>query len=187
MALRVDGHSDAPGSLIWKLSTDLRVLDAPISLVAVLSNVVVSAAGVLYFAAVRNATVAGSPRGGDWERILLAVDGSSGNVLWMYPSAGDLLDPSPRLRSGEDLQLLSLSLAQAALVFCGTRPKNSSIVGDVGIGAVDLAGGDLVSGCAPARQRSSPYDSSTLAPLRLCAPRAPQCAPNDDFLKINNL
>ena len=141
LAIDVTGVSGYIGER-WKLSTDLYILDTPVLLTAVISNIVVSDSGELYFAAVRNAT--GDGDFGGWERVLLSVNGKSGEVIWIYPSKGDLLDPSPRIKSNDELHLLTLSLTESSLIFCGLRPRNGT-VNNVGLGAVDTSDGALVS------------------------------------------
>ena len=140
--------------------------DSPVLVIAVLSNIVVSASGVLYFAAVRNATRQGDGCG--WERTIIAVD-PDGEVLWQYPPTGDLLDPSPRLQSGQDLQTFSIAVSDTAVVFCGLRPRNTTVDGDIGFGAVDATGGQLVSSDASATVRTA----KRLLQLLLPPPRQP--------------
>lgn len=141
LAIDVTGQSGYVGER-WKLSTDLYILDTPVFLTAVISNIVVSDSGELFFAAVRNAT--GDGDFGGWERVLLSVNGKTGEVIWIYPPKGDLLDPSPRIKSSDELHLLTVSLTESSLIFCGLRPRNGT-VNNVGIGAVDTSDGALVS------------------------------------------
>jgi len=141
------------------------VLDAPVFVTAVVSNLVVSEAGVLFFVAVRNATAPQADSGG-WERVMLAVDGTAGEVLWSFPPTGDLFDPAPRLQPGQDLQTVSLALTRAAVIFCGALPRNASIDGDFGIGAVSAAGGELVSAPRPSPSAQPPR---SLSPAALAA------------------
>jgi hypothetical protein len=141
LAVDVTGQSGYKGER-WKLSTDLFILDTPVLLTAVISNIVVSDSGELFFAAVRNATSEGDL--GGWERVLLSVNGKSGEVIWIYPSKGDLLDPSPRIKSNDELHMMTISLTQSSLIFCGLRPRNGTI-NIVGLGAVDASDGALVS------------------------------------------
>lgn len=125
-------------SEIWKLSTDIR---SNIPIVAIVSNLVVSNTGIIYFAAVKNTT--DSEGNVQWERILVSIDGKTGSVLWI--SSNNIFIPSSFLNPGDELELLSLSLTSTALVYCGLRPSNSTDNGNFGLGAVDIAGGALVS------------------------------------------
>jgi hypothetical protein len=143
----------------WKLSSDRSFEGRPVQVAAIISNVVVDeASGLVVFAAVRNATAANASAGaeGAWERVMVAVAGESGEVVWVFPAEGrDLLDPSPRIAAGGAVETLRLAISGAAVAFCGVRPRNASSEGYVGVGAVDLAGGALVGRqCACARARA---------------------------------
>jgi hypothetical protein len=142
---------------IWSLSS---VLPAGL-VIAVISNVEVSPAGIVYFAAVRNVTVAVDQypdlpdisSNSTIDGVVIALDIRSGALLWqskIVPLNHHVLDV------GMAIQTVQLHVTDAGLVFCSYAPQlNATYVNGsldsltelpsgFGLGVVDTAGGQLV-------------------------------------------
>jgi hypothetical protein len=136
--------SSSPASIMWRLTTDLSLA---YSVLAVVSQPIISPTGLLYVSVITNYSVVSPDGSGVYSPAIACIDAFAGALIWISVPP-PLLDiqviPSYSL-----LQPMQLTLTQSVLIFCGLRPipnTSTGLVDDslIGMGALEVGSGTLV-------------------------------------------